>query len=257
MAGKPQKRYFTFPITLLSGFTENHKTSLADISAYAFFIKYKDLSKSCDDRDDTIRKTNEYYRNMFTDTRWAMSRGMQISNELRKLSLPFSSISADMAKDFVYSDKSDIMKVTLLAFLALKSIAGSNDGAVKTNKQLLFSRMAGLSKQLAKPHGTNFEAYEEEFLATIPEAFHKYYHRRGFEKIRNQLQVFWGVQYYSYRIRGFYFSFKMSLENLIKFAESQRMGLKIKDIKDQTKAAREKAVKELYPNLKSDQPKGT
>ena len=254
---KHQKKYFSFPVTLLQGFMETPTTCLVDIASYAFFIKYKDLLKSFDDQDNAIRKANEFYGNMFTDTRLASSRGMQISNEVRKLSLPFSSISTEIAKDFTYNNKSELMMMTLLSFLALKSIAGSNDGAIKTNKQLLFSRMAGLPKQLAKPNGTNFEAYEDEFLATIPEAFHKYYHRRGFEKIRNQLQIFWGVQYYSYRIRGFYFSFKMPLDRLIKFAESQRISLKIKDIKDQTKAAREKAVKELYPHLKSDQSKGT
>jgi hypothetical protein len=257
MSNKHQKKYFTFPIILLQGFMDSPKSCISDIGSYAFFVKYKELIVDFEDTDGAVRKANQYYGNMFTDTNLAIKRGMHISNEVRKQSLPFSSISVDMAKDFAHNQKSEIQMATLLSFLAMKSIAGSNDGAVKTNKQLLFSRMAGLAKPLAKPHGTNFEAYDDEFLKTIPEALHKYYHRRGWEKVRNQLQVHWGVQYYSYRIRGFYFSFKMPLEALVKHAESKRMGLQLKDLKAQTKAAREKAVKELYPNLKSDPPKGT
>jgi len=254
---KAKNHYFTAPIVLLSGFFDDHQKCLVNIGSYAYFIKYKELRDQCEDSEETTKKTNKYFGDIFTDTKVAFDNGLQINKAVSKLSLPFTSISVEMAKDFIHTDKPEIMKVTLLAFLALKSISGSNDGAVKTNKQLLFSRMAGLPKPLANPIAGNFEAYEDEFLATIPKALHKWYHRRGFEKIKNQLQVFWGVSYYSYRIRGFYFSFKMPLESLIKFAESQRIGLKIKSIHEQTKAARQKAISELYPHLKGEPPKGT
>ncbi|MBK6664929.1 MAG: hypothetical protein IPG48_01935 [Saprospiraceae bacterium] len=252
-----KKHYFTAPIVLLQGFMTDHKKCLVNIGSYAYFIKHKELREQSEDSEEATKKTNAYFGGMFTDTQFAFKTGLGIHVQVKKLSLPFTSISSEMAKDFIHADKPEIMKVTLLAFLALKSISGSNDGAVKSNKQLLFSRMAGLSKPLANPLEGNFEAYQDEFLATIPESLHKWYHRRGFEKIKNQLQVFWGVSYYSYRIRGFYFSFKMPLEHLIKFAESQRIGLKVKSIHEQTKAARQKAISELYPHLKKRTAKGT
>ena len=254
-----KNHYFTAPITLLQGFMTDHKKCLSDIGSYAFFIKYKELQENCDDTETAKKQANKYFGDAFTDTKQAIDIGVKIylTVKKQKQNLPFTSISVEMAKDFIYNEKPEIMKVTLLEFLALKSIAGPNDGAVKSNKQLLFSRMTGLPKPLANPIPGNFEAYEDEFLSTIPESLHKWYHRRGFEKIKNQMQVFWGVSYYSYRIRGFYFSFKMPLEHLIKFAESQRIGLKVKSIQEQTKAARQKAISELYPHLKSEPPKGT
>lgn len=254
-----KNHYFTAPITLLQGFMSDHKKCLSDIGSYAFFVKYKELQENCDDNETAKKQANKYFDNVFTDTKQAIDIGVKVYLMVKKQNqnLPFTSISTQMSKDFVHTDKNEIMKVTLLAFLALKSIAGSNEGAVKSNKQLLFTRMAGLPKPLANPIPGNFEAYQDEFLATIPKVLHKWYHRRAFEKIKAQLQVFWGVSYYSYRIRGFYFSFKMPLEHLVKFAESQRIGLKVKSIQEQTKAARHKAIKELYPHLKSEPPKGT
>ena len=54
-------------------------------------------------------------------------------------------------------------------------------------------------------------------------------------KIINKLQLDWGLKYYSRYTRGFYFSFKMSLEKLITIAESKRQSTRLKELKDKKK----------------------
>jgi len=247
------KKYFAFPITMLRGFMDDTKGAIRDISSFALYHKTRDFENAPNYDNSNpaviqaVFQAAEYYgRNIFADPRESLKNGFQINKQVKGHVIPYTAISVSMARDFAMNDKSDFEKITLLAFLALKSIAG-NDNAYKTNKQMLYSRMAGQIKPVGRRHGTNFEIYEDEYFKTLPSNIAEWYEQKRFYKIKKALMLNWGLVYYSYHFRGFYFSFKLSIENLVKHAESNRVASKLKEIEEATKEARIKAIKELYP----------
>lgn len=101
----------------------------------------------------------------------------------KKGTLPYSSITANVFKDFWDNDhrKSDFEKQSLIAYLALKSILGSKiAGYVKW--ELLLSRMDG---------DTRIVPVEE-----LPEQIQRYNSRKLRDKLRKSLISKWKVQYY-------------------------------------------------------------
>lgn len=115
----------------------------------------------------------------------------------------------------------------LFTFLAFKSIIGKKQYA-KTNNQLLFTRMAGKEKvkdyQLLK--GFDFTRYH-------------------LNKIKNELQINWGLKYYSRYTKGFYAGFDIELEALIYEAEKRKESMKMQMLKTDKKNALNTALEKI------------
>ena len=75
----------------------------------------------------------------------------------------------------------------------------------------------------------------------IPDGILKYNNRYQLDKIKLDLQLNWGLKLYGNHTRGFYVSFSMSLESLIKQAELRRKKYKLKGLQRQKEDAK-KAV---------------
>lgn len=118
---------------------------------------------------------------------------------------PKVGIKKSMLFQFRDEEKTDFEVWVFRAFCGLKSIIGSKP-LVKSIDDYLEARMWGFSTV-------------EEFQYSNSKVLSRYTK----DKIKIELQLNWGLVYYSRRTRGFYFSFTASLEKIIKYAEEKRM----------------------------------
>lgn len=79
----------------------------------------------------------------------------------------------------------------------------------------------------------------------LSEQILKYNKEYWFRKIKPELILNWGLKYYSRYTRGFYVSFKLSLEDLVFVAEKRRKSTKEKQLKKDIDDAIAKAKKRL------------
>jgi hypothetical protein len=139
-------------------------------------------------------------------------------------------INKDVCFDYYKQYKTPDQIAVLLAFLAIKSIVGSKS-YYKTNKDQIAVRMAGIVSR--------------KDIDEVPEQVKQFTTRRKFDKIKFELQTKWNVNFYSYYTRGFYVSIdkKFTLDQLVIEAEKNRKSNQEKQLKQQEKEAREKALK--------------
>lgn len=150
-------------------------------------------------------------------------------------------INKDLLFEFYKEHKTEQEISVLMAFLAIKSILGKKSYS-RITTDFLICRMAGYNSK-------------KEFLTVYPEAgsgpeyLQKYYKRRCMDQIKLELQRSYGMKIYGRYTRGFYVSFSLSLEELIKEVEMKRKKYYEKHRKDQQSAAVKKVLAELYTGL--------
>ena len=113
--------------------------------------------------------------------------------------------------------KTDFEWRCLILFLALKSIISVGNYRKSTN-DALFSPANGFATIDDYVNSGRFEL--KEF-------------RR--QKVITELELNWNLKYYSRQVRGFYFSFKLSLRELMQIAESKRTESKKKKLDNEKK----------------------
>lgn len=220
-----KKKYFNFPVVFLEGFLIDHKKCLNDIldyAMYAYCLKY--------DSDGDVKRAARFF-------------GVSLGNEIRTYrngnelfdsvpeGLPKVGISKEIFFDYYTNEKSEFQNVTLLAFLAIKSVL-QNKAYCKLDNNYLFARMEGKSHKIK-----NDSELSKELL--------KYKNEYQSVKIKNELKVNWGLIHYAYYTRGFYVSFQMPLEDLIFQVEKMKKSNKLKEQKEKEKAARLAAMERL------------
>lgn len=159
-----------------------------------------------------------------------LERAIEIHQSINP-SQPKTSLNMDVFWDYYENNKTEFEVVTLLAFLGLRSIIGTKS-YIKTADLFIFSRMDGQSKCLSSFEGVS------KFLAP-------YTTRHKRERIRNALEHNWGLKFYSYRMRGYLVSFKLSLDDLAYQGESGRKKYKDKKLKEEKTRARQKALEKI------------
>ena len=219
-----KKKYFNFPIVLLEGFLIDHKKCLNDILDYAMYAYCEKY-----DTDDVKRAARFFGVTLGNEIR-TYRNGNELFDSIPE-GLPKVGISADIFFDYYKNEKSEFQKVTLLAFLAIKSVL-QNKSYCKLNNNYLFARMDGKSHSIK-----NDSELSKELL--------KYKNEYQSVKIKNELILNWGLVHYAYYVRGFYVSFKMSLEDLIFKVEKNKKSNKLKEQKEKVKAARLAAMERL------------
>ena len=214
--------YFNFPIKMMNKILTDKKERNNFLRNAVYYHLYSQFLRTIDEKDDDLTDL-EFFKQCIDDWGWSIIGVEKVFNESEKVyttfqdSNIFSGISKDIYRDFLNNEKSDFDWECLCAFLALKSIIGNKEYA-KTDNALLYARMSGKSNK-------------NEFLQAPDFEFTEY--KRN--KIINKLQLDWGLKYYSRYTRGFYFSFKMSLEKLITIEESKRQSTRLKELKDKKK----------------------
>lgn len=224
MEDSKEQKYFNFPIVLLEGFLINHIKCLNDIIRYAIYVY------SIKNYNGDIEEAENFFGIKLRDKDKIIRNGKYLYECLPD-GLPKVGISKDIYYDYQNNGKTEFEKVTLLAFLAIKSIL-QDKPYIAMNNNYLFARMDGkrqsikndseLSPELAK--------YKNEYQA---------------KKIKNELILGWGLKHYAGHTRGFYVSFKMPLVELIFQVEKNKKSNKLKEQKEKEEAAKIEALNRL------------
>ncbi|ASE62560.1 hypothetical protein CEQ15_14180 [Chryseobacterium indologenes] len=220
---KPNVKYFNFPVQLMQNILKGNQktkkdflTSLLYYSIYKHSVIIEGLNEYEETDEQRFKRSAVWFEVTLGNPKYALSEGMALSDKYRNAKV-FTGLNTYIFWDFYKNDKTDYQWECLFSFLALKSIMGKKH-YVKTNNQLLFTRMAGKEKvkeyQILK--GFNFTRYH-------------------LDKIKTELQINWGLKYYSRYTKGFYAGFDIDLESLIYEAEKRKDSMKIALLKEEKK----------------------
>lgn len=133
------------------------------------------------------------------------------------------------------TSKKDLIE--LLGFIAIRSILGAKK-CVKTNKNHILSRLLGFKSVSEIP---------EQLPSHLNEIYTKYKERHHMDKLLIELQLNWQILIYSNRMRGLYISTlsKMTLNELVFIAESNKQKNKEKELKNKKNQAKALALEKL------------
>lgn len=227
-----KKRYFNFPVQLLSGFMLNSRKVLSDIANYAVYEN--SISLEYGDDMDKFESSMGYFDISIVNIEKALSDGQELYDSIPKGS-PKVGLRLKIYWDYYNNEKTEFEKVCLLGFLALRSILMKKPYCKMTNKYWL-SRMDGKAKSVEK-------------LELSPE-IKKYANEYQTKKIKGELEDNWKLITYSQYTYGFFVSFKMEYDPLVFEAEKQRKSNKEK----RKKEAKRKAIKSAMDRLNGTRP---
>lgn len=165
---------------------------------------------------------------------------IQIFKNFNNKTVPVTGIEHQIYWNYRNNTKDDFEFQCLWAFLAIKSIIGKKPYQKMTN-QLWIARMAGFS---------NYKTLEEYFKGrALPSHIlnpeDRYKTRYALDKIKKELTRHFNVNFYGIGSRGFYASTKLTLEELIRQVEKNRIA-HIKAMENKEKRdIRQKVLEEL------------
>ncbi|WP_353166514.1 hypothetical protein [Empedobacter brevis] len=226
--------YYNFPIQLVNGFLDDSKKVLIDISHYCIYRVFSDNFEKYSGSFAGYQKACDDFGVEFKNVATAYQNGKTLYDATIDKS-PMVGMSSELYWDYMNNEKTDFEKVCLLGDLAFKSILGAKS-YIKLDNKYWFSRMDGSVKSISK----------EELSPKLQRYLNEYQTK----KIKNQLIANWGLASYSRYNRGFYVSYRMSLDDLAYHAEKIRKSTQDKKIKNDVKSAHEKAMERLEKESK-------
>jgi len=227
MADGTQTKYFNFPVVLLSDFMTNSNEVLDDIFDYAIYSHAQSLHQG--NEMERVKATCNFLGVTLGSFDKTLKNGKTLFNSIGAKT-PKVGISKTVFFDFYQNEKTEFEKVSLLAFLAIKSIVQNKPYCKVVNKYWL-ARMAGNSNSCE--------------IMELPEWLKKYSNEYQTKKIKKELSINWGLVTYSRYNRGFYVSFQLKLEDLVYEAEKCRKSTKEKQHKILQNEAVRKALLRL------------
>ncbi len=229
MAKQKNIQYLNFPVTLLEDFMSDFDGVMNIIFNYSIYernLKYSHLQE--DVRVKKIAKELNYKDVNFIKDNLNTSKDLYNyfkDNNAR------TGLKVSLFWEYLKEDKTDFEKICLLGFLAFKSIIGDKL-YTKTNNALWLSRMAGSEKTLKD-------------LNALPDKIKQFNTRRKLDKIKTELRENWSFEHYGYYSRGYYISFKVTLEKLIYEVEKNKNKNKAKQRVKEVKNVRDEVLKKL------------
>ena len=223
-----KEKYFNFPIQLLKGFLSNDKQVLNDICDYAIYkhyLEYLVYGK----KKDALKESAEFFNVSLGSVNNTLERGEILIDSIPSNS-PMVGLNLSIFWDYYKNEKTEFEKVTLLGFLAIKSILQKKSYCKITNNYWL-SRMDGKAKSIK-------EIYE------LSAPIRKYVTIYQTRKIKAELERNWNLKTVSGR--GFSVSFKMSIDALTYEVLKKRKKYKDLQIKEAKDEAKKEALKRLY-----------
>lgn len=236
----PDVKYFNFPVQLMQGILKaNEQTkkvflnNLLHYSIYRHSVLIEDFNEYEETDEQRFNRSAGWLGVELGNVKYALNAGIELYARYKNAKV-FTGLNTAIFWDFYNNDKTSYHWECLFAFLAFKSIIGKKQ-YVKTNNQLLFTRMAGREKvkdyQAIK--GFNFTRYH-------------------LDKIKTELQLNWSLQYYSRYTKGFYAGFGISLESLVYEAEKRKESMKITLLKTDKKNALNTALEKIKNQHRSN-----
>jgi len=225
-----EEKYFNFPIQLLEGFMKNDiQKALKNILDY---VAYEDTLKQYETGDlEKIIIWSQKHALTIRGHQQTFDNGLELYNSLPYNS-PRAGIKLSIWLDYFNNDKTEFEKISLLAFLAIKSILGRQKSYCKTTNLYLWARMDGKVNAVKNKSDLSSEV-------------RKYANEYQTKKIKSTLINNWGLVTYSRYFRGFYISYKLTLEKLIMEAEKGRKSVKQRQYKEYEKELLKKVLDEL------------
>ncbi|MHA3786625.1 hypothetical protein ACX0HA_00330 [Flavobacterium hauense] len=220
-------RYFNFPVVLLQDFMTDSSNVLKNILHYAVYAH--SLKLDYGDEMERLEHSLAYYGIPLEDMDAFFCKAESIYLSMPG-AVPMTGINVDVFFSYFVNDKSEFEKICLLGFLAFKSIIGRK-AYFKLDNKLWLSRMDGHPRSC----GTDFLSKEVR----------KYSSEYMTKRIKNELKDNWGLKSYSRYTRGFYVSFELTLEDLVKVAEKNRKLVKEKQKRQEEKELVHKVLQEL------------
>lgn len=227
------KKYFNFPVQLLEGFMVDDKKVLNNICDFAIYENSLKLNHGTELQK--IKESSSFYKVDLADNKRSLDNGLMLYDSIPSKS-PYVGLSLSIFWDFYNNDKSEFDKICFLAFLGIKSILG-NKAFCKTTNNYWLSRMDGKQNQI----NDNLQ---------LSDHVKKYANDYQTGKIKKALRNDWGLITYSRYCRGFYVSFKQTLEELIYEAEKRRKSA----VEKQYKAKEKEALNSVLNRLNSTRP---
>ena len=231
---KRDEKYFNFPIQLLENFLINKDEVLGNISRYSVYFYGRSYLTFSEDLN-MFKESAEFFNVNFGDDNTAYKRGKMLYDIIPSNS-PMVGLNLSIFWDYLKNDKTEFEKITLLGFLAIKSIL-QNKSYCKITNRFWLSRMDGKAKSINDS-------------SDLSESILKYDNNYQFRKIKAELERNWKLKTVSGR--GFNVSFKMSFEAL--YYEVFKRRKKYKDIvlKNKKDEAKEKALSRIYGTQPKD-----
>ncbi|MBI2721963.1 MAG: hypothetical protein HYX39_07295 [Bacteroidetes bacterium] len=211
---KAEVKYFNFPIQLLDGFLNNPQKVLGDISDYALYAHCLKLQDGTETQ--RIIASAKFFAIKLGNFNNTLNNGRTLYESIEERS-PKVGINLSIFWDYYKNEKTEFDKVCLLAFLAIKSIV-QNKTYCKVVNSYWLCRMAGYTHSC------------KDLMLLPPEIF-KYSNEYQTKKIKKALQLSWGLKEYSHYTRGFYVSFKLTLDDLVFQVEKKKQATKEKELK--------------------------
>jgi|13_taG_2_1085334.scaffolds.fasta_scaffold04948_4 hypothetical protein len=226
-----ETRYFNFPIAMIRQFLFDSDKCLNEILFYGVYS----IAKDYDDELHGVEEACLYLNLTHPNQEILLKQSKRIYLEYSEIRNVIVGINTSIFWDYVSNPKDDFQKVTLLGFLAIKSILQKKSYCKITNA-FFISRMAGFN-------GVTESKYYSDYI--LP--FINDYQLR---KIKTELQLGWKVVHYAKYTRGFYVSFTMSVDDLAYQVEKKKLKTKKKQLSDKVESAHSKALVRLNNEVK-------
>ena len=227
------KVFFNFPITLLKPAFIDIRQVCNDIMDYAIYMHGKKLI------GDPIKRMEDaagYFGIDLGDVDNSLENA-RILYKTNSNKSAMTGINKDLLFEYYKNYKTDSEIAVLLAFLALKSILGKKSYC-RITSDFLLCRMAGYTSK--------------KEMNVLPEDLKKYRTRWNMDSLKRELKNSFGLKIYGRHTRGFFVSFNLSDEQLIKEVEMKRKKYIEKIQKDEQSKAVKKVLMELYSSTEQD-----
>jgi hypothetical protein len=233
------KVFFNFPISLLKPAFMDMSKVCDNIMDYAIFKHAETLEGDVLKR---MKDSASYFKiNLLGNITQSYENGQALFNNTPDKTA-MTGIGKELLWDYYKNEKTYSEIAVLLAFLAIKSILGRRSYC-KLNSEFLLCRMTGFTSK--------------DEMKELPEGLKKYQYRYHMDCLKFELKKSFGLQIYARYTRGFFVSFELPLEQLIREAETKRKKYIIKTQGDEQSNAVKKVLAELYSNNTITTPKAS
>lgn len=218
--------YLNFPVSLLRQAFINIREMCSNIMDYAIYKHSLSLSG---DQKKQVKDSADFFKIRLGTIKSTIENGKLIMDHNKNTAM--TGISHTMLFDFYENEKNESEVAVLLAFLAIKSILGKKSYC-RIHSEFLLCRMAGYNSK--------------KEMSSLPDNLKKYLKRYHMDCLKYELKCSFGLKIYGRYTRGFFVSFELTEEQLIRVVELKRKKhIEIIQKQRQNRTV-EKVLREIY-----------
>lgn len=201
------QKYINFPIQLVHGFLTNKEEAMKGWIYFHLFSEASKLYSFRKDEDEAFEQAAAKEGISLVFVKVARQEGARLFFKYPPGRNPMTGLTQKMYFEYRDEVKTEKEYLTLLAYLALKSIIG-NKPYIKMGNDFFLSRMDGHIKKV--PPGK------------LTKEVKKWSSNYKLQRLKSDLIQSWGLVHYGIKTKGFYISFELNLFQLAVIAEEKR-----------------------------------